>query len=125
MSFSLVHSGYARRLDYCISGYSDKRCCVHQSPYLCPFAFTTMSSLYKSAMHARISKLPDLPPLPPDSEWHTSMPGAAPVPDLNEEDEEEQEEREAADALGLLPVGSGMGPPAMQVKLGAFSRNFL
>ncbi|KAH6909310.1 Alpha/Beta hydrolase protein [Coprinopsis sp. MPI-PUGE-AT-0042] len=72
-----------------------------------------MSNLYKSAMHARISKLPDLPPLPPDSEWHTSMPGAVPVPDLNDEDEEEQEEREAADALGLLPAGSGMGPPAM------------
>ena len=71
-------------------------------------------------MQARISKLPDLPPLPPDSEWHTSMPGAATVPEFNEEDEDEQEAREAADALGLLPPGSGMGPPAMRVKLVLF-----
>lgn len=46
-----------------------------------------MSDLYRSAIQARIAKLPSLPP--------------------SEEDEEE----ESADSLGELPTG--MGPPAM------------
>lgn len=51
-----------------------------------------MSDLYRSALSARISKLPQ---------------------DLPHEDEDEDEE--AGDSLGSLP-GSGMGPPAMQVR---------
>lgn len=52
-----------------------------------------MSDLYRSAMSARLAKLPrDLPP--------------------HDEDEEKDEEE---DSLGSLP-GSGMGPPAMQVE---------
>ncbi|TEB31490.1 protein phosphatase methylesterase [Coprinellus micaceus] len=53
-----------------------------------------MSSLYKSALQARISKLPH-----PDT-----------VAPFNEEDEES----EAADSIGMLPPGGGLGPPAMQ-----------
>ena len=48
-----------------------------------------MSNLYRSAINARLSKLPPLP---------------------TEDDEGE----ETVDALGDLP-GSGMGPPAMHV----------
>lgn len=55
-----------------------------------------MSSLYKSALQARISKIPH-----PDT-----------VAPFNEEDEES----EAADSIGMLPPGGGLGPPAMQVQ---------
>lgn len=51
-----------------------------------------MSDLYRSAIHARIAKLPQLPP------------------DLATE-EDEDEESEAADSIGALPSLS-MGPPA-------------
>lgn len=52
---------------------------------------TSMSDLYRSAISARLSKLPaDLP-----------------MPEGDEDDE-------GADSLGVLP-GSGMGPPPMQV----------
>ncbi|KAI0256239.1 protein phosphatase methylesterase [Lactifluus subvellereus] len=51
-----------------------------------------MSDLYRSAMHARIAKLPQLPP---------DLPG----------EEDEDEESEAADSIGALPSLS-MGPPA-------------
>ncbi|KAG5638531.1 hypothetical protein H0H81_012031 [Sphagnurus paluster] len=50
-----------------------------------------MSDLYRSALSARISKLPSLA-----------------------SNEDEDDENEEADSLGSLP-GSGMGPPAMQV----------
>ena len=53
-----------------------------------------MSDLYRSAMHARISKLPAMPPpsdIGPDGD----------------------EEEEAADSLGSLP--SSAGPLSMQV----------
>lgn len=55
---------------------------------------TTMSDLYRSAISARIAKLP-----PP-----TIFP-----------DEDVDEEGEGADTIGNLP-GSGLGPPAMQVE---------
>ena len=54
----------------------------------------TMSDLYRSAISARIAKLPDLP----------------------QADDDDDESEEAADSIGLLP-GNGMGPPAMQVEL--------
>jgi protein phosphatase methylesterase 1 len=54
-----------------------------------------MSDLYRSAMHARISKLPQLPP---------GLTG----------EEDEDEESEAADSIGTLPSIS-MGPPANRV----------
>jgi hypothetical protein len=54
-----------------------------------------MSDLHRSALHARIAKLPDL---------------AA----LSVADDEDDEEAEAGDAIGALP-GSGLGPPAMCV----------
>lgn len=50
-----------------------------------------MSNLYRSTIHARISKLPSLPP----------------------ELEEGNEEDEASDSLGTLPIS--MGPPSTQV----------
>ena len=53
-----------------------------------------MSELYRSALSARIAKLPP--------------------PNFLDEDDEKDEESEAADSVGSLP-GSGMGPPAMQV----------
>ncbi|KAF8872590.1 Alpha/Beta hydrolase protein [Infundibulicybe gibba] len=53
-----------------------------------------MSDLYRSAMTARLARIP------------TNVA-------LNEEDEDG--EGEAADSIGVLP-GSGMGPPAMQVR---------
>ena len=56
-----------------------------------------MSDLYRSAIGARISKLPHLPSL------------------ANSEDDE-QEQDETEDYVGMLP-GSGMGPPALQVLL--------
>lgn len=59
-----------------------------------------MSNLYKSAIGARLSKLP--PDIP-----FTRHPGA----DLNDDDNDEEEEN---DSIGDLP-GSGLGPPAMQV----------
>ena len=55
-----------------------------------------MSDLYRSAISARLAKLPrDLPP--------------------GNEGDSENEEVEAADSIGDLPAvpGSGMGPPAM------------
>lgn len=52
-----------------------------------------MSDLYRSALSARISQLPDRPP-------------------GNDDFDEEGDEEE--DSVGSLP-GSGMGPPAMQV----------
>jgi len=61
-----------------------------------------MSDLYRSAMSARLAKLPvELPP--------TTV-----YPTYNEEDEDEDEE---GDVVGDLPPGSGLGPPAMQVTL--------
>ena len=52
-----------------------------------------MSDLYRSAISARLAKLPqDLP--------------------LNSDGDEDNEEGEGADTVGALP-GSGMGPPAM------------
>ena len=56
-----------------------------------------MSDLYRSAISARLTKLP--PYLPP----------------VQIEDDEGEEE-EIVDSIGDLP-GSGMGPPAMQVNL--------
>jgi len=56
-----------------------------------------MSDLYRSAIGARLAKLP--PDVPT-----TRHPGA----DLDEDEEEEN------DSIGDLP-GSGLGPPAMQV----------
>ncbi len=61
-----------------------------------------MSDLLRSAMQARVSKLPLVPP--------TVYPGA---PAYDDEDEAIDEEAEAADSLGSLP--SSMGPPRMQV----------
>jgi protein phosphatase methylesterase 1 len=60
-----------------------------------------MSDLYRSAIGARISKLPHLPSLA-DSE------------------DDEQERGETEDCVGMLP-GSGMGPPALQVLLLIFN----
>jgi protein phosphatase methylesterase 1 len=54
-----------------------------------------MSDLYRSAMHARIAKLPQLPP---------DLPG----------EEDEDEEIEAADSIGALPSLS-MGPPTKRL----------
>jgi len=51
-----------------------------------------MSNLYRSALSARIAKLP------------------VDLPQMDDTDEQEEEN----DTLGSLP-GSGMGPPAMQV----------
>src|SRR6266851_9557290 len=56
-----------------------------------------MSDLYRSAMHARIAKLPQLPP------------------DLPVE-EDEDEESEAADSIGALPSLS-IRPPASASRL--------
>ncbi|KZP22623.1 protein phosphatase methylesterase [Athelia psychrophila] len=58
-----------------------------------------MSDLYRSAIGARLSKLPHLPPMP------------TPAPGAGDEDEDEDED-EAGDSIGSLP-GSGMGPPAI------------
>lgn len=55
-----------------------------------------MSDLYRSAISARIAKLPASIPL--------------------EEEDLDYENEEAADSIAQLP-GSGMGPPAMQVGL--------
>jgi protein phosphatase methylesterase 1 len=53
-----------------------------------------MSNLYRSALSARLAKLPlELPPSDEDSY-------------------EDDEELEESDSLGSLP-GSGLGPPAM------------
>lgn len=60
-----------------------------------------MSDLYRSAISARLAKLPQLPP-----------------------SEDDVEQDEAADTIGSLP--GGMGPPAMQVYdrvLGHLSRS--
>lgn len=59
-----------------------------------------MSDLYRSAIGARLSKLPHLPP----------------IPSTEDGVDDDQDEAEAADSIGSLP-GSGMGPPAMQVLL--------
>ena len=60
-----------------------------------------MSDLYRSAMSARLAKLPlDLPP------------------------SEEDDEDETVDFLGSLP-GEGMGPPAMQVNLPIYAPSVL
>ena len=67
-----------------------------------PFGQTAMSNLYRSAISARASKLPNLPPI--SSAHSTRHPDYD--PDGQEVDEEE------GDRLGSLP-GSGMGPPAM------------
>ena len=60
-----------------------------------------MSDLYRSAISARLSKLPQLPPL------------ASSGDDIEDDNEAADEE---ADSIGSLP-GSGMGPPAMQVHI--------
>ena len=52
-----------------------------------------MSDLYRSAMHARIAKLPQLPP--EHLEW-----------------EDDDEESEAADSIGALPSLSTCPPPS-------------
>jgi protein phosphatase methylesterase 1 len=54
-----------------------------------------MSDLFRSAISARLAKLP--PDIPSHS--HTGV---------------DEEDEEAADFIGALP-GSGLGPPAMQV----------
>jgi hypothetical protein len=54
-----------------------------------------MSDLYRSAISARIARLPDLP---------------------HGDDDDDDLREDAADSLGSLP-GSGMGPPAMQVQI--------
>jgi protein phosphatase methylesterase 1 len=51
-----------------------------------------MSDLYRSAIHARIAKLPQLPP------------------DLLGEEEDDDEESEAADSIGALPSISTSSP---------------
>jgi protein phosphatase methylesterase 1 len=56
-----------------------------------------MSDLYRSAIGARLAKLPHLPAL------------ASSEDDIQDEDE-------IADSISSLP-GSGMGPPAMQVHI--------
>ena len=58
-----------------------------------------MSNLYRSAINARLAKLP--PDVPT-----TRYPGV----DLDDPGDEEEEN----DSIGNLP-GSGLGPPAMQV----------
>jgi len=55
-----------------------------------------MSDLYRSAINARIARLPDLP--------HGG------------DDNDDYLKEDAADSIGPLP-GSGMGPPAMQVQI--------
>lgn len=58
-----------------------------------------MSNLYKSAIGARLAKLPaDIP--------YTRHPGA--------DEDTEADEEEENDLIGDLP-GSGLGPPALQV----------
>lgn len=57
-----------------------------------------MSDLYRSAISARIAKLPPS------------------LSTMQIEHDEDDEEEEMADSIGDLP-GSGMGPPAMQVNL--------
>jgi protein phosphatase methylesterase 1 len=57
-----------------------------------------MSDLYRSAMHARIAKLPQLPP---------DLPGG------EDEGEDEDEESEAGDSIGALPsLSMSRGPTA-------------
>lgn len=63
-----------------------------------------MSNLYRSAISARLAKLPQ--DLPPSSDGN-----------------EDNEEDEAADTIGALP-GSGMGPPAMYGISIAFDRSY-
>lgn len=65
---------------------------------------TAMSNLYRSAISARASKLPNLPPIP---STHSTR-----HPDYDPDEQEGDEEEEEGDGLGSLP-GSGMGPPAM------------
>lgn len=62
-----------------------------------------MSDLYRSAMSARLAKLPlDLPPT------------------------DDNEEEESLDGLGSLPgPGTGLGPPAMCAKLSPLPKSFL
>jgi protein phosphatase methylesterase 1 len=60
-----------------------------------------MSDLFRSALHARIAKLPDISTLA-----------------LGDEDED----AEAGDAIGALP-GRGLGPPAMCVLSPALPRS--
>lgn len=62
-----------------------------------------MSDLYRSAMSARLAKLPlDLPPT------------------------DDTEEEESLDELGSLPgPGTGLGPPAMCAKLSPLPKSFL
>ncbi|KAI0075243.1 protein phosphatase methylesterase [Panus rudis PR-1116 ss-1] len=60
-----------------------------------------MSDLYRSALSARISKLPSLPP---------------------DQNDEEDEESEAADGIGALP--STMGPPALKRRATAPKADF-
>ena len=57
-----------------------------------------MSNLYRSAINARLAKLP------PD------------IPTTRYPDLEDEEEEEETDSIGDLP-GSGLGPPAMQVTI--------
>ena len=59
-----------------------------------------MSDLYRSAISARIAKLPDLP--------HSD--------DDDDDDDDDDLSEEVSDSLGSLP-GSGMGPPPMQVQI--------
>lgn len=57
-------------------------------------ARSVMSDLYRSAIGARLSRLPQLPP-------------------ISRSEGDEDEDDEGTDSIGSLP-GSGMGPPAMQ-----------
>ncbi|EIN03975.1 protein phosphatase methylesterase [Punctularia strigosozonata HHB-11173 SS5] len=59
-----------------------------------------MSDLYRSAMHARIAKLPPVP---------TTLWPATTAPSYDEDEEEDEEDE--LDSLGDLPTG--LGPPAM------------
>ena len=65
-----------------------------------------MSNLYKSALQARIAKLPHPDTLAP----------------FNAHEDDEDEASEAADSIGALPPGGGLGPPAMQVHPSQYSR---
>ncbi|KAJ7503263.1 Alpha/Beta hydrolase protein [Mycena galericulata] len=67
-----------------------------------------MSDLFRSAMSARLAKLPlELPPHPGHDDDDGDSFGFE-----NEMEEEMENETESSDSLGVLP-GGGLGPPAM------------
>ncbi|EAU85217.2 protein phosphatase methylesterase 1 [Coprinopsis cinerea okayama7 len=71
-------------------------------------------SLMKSAMQARLAKLPHPDQLPRIQQPATMAPWALSENDSDEDEVDEEEEE--LDSLGDLPPGGGMGPPAMQGK---------